>query len=316
MGNSQKMKIAIVGAGAMGGLFGAKLSLLADVWLVDPWTAHVQAMQRDGLRLMELDGTESVVRVRAVTDPATVDDKVDLAIIFVKSHQTTEAARWAGQLLKPDGLALTLQNGLGNLETIAAVVGAARAVQGVTSHGATLLGPGQVRHAGQGPTHLATRPAIGDQLNAVAALFTEAGFEVHLSDNLDGLIWGKLIVNAGINPLTAILRVPNGRLAEVEPARALMVAAVDEAARVARAKGITLPYDNPQQQAVTVAVATAPNRSSMLADVLRGAPTEIDVINGAIVREGARLDIPTPVNQALVWLVKALEATSGQRISW
>lgn len=303
------MKIAALGAGAMGSLFGARLSPLADVWLVDPWAAHIQAMQRDGLRLVKLNGTESVIPVQATTDPAAVGDQVDLAIIFVKSHQTASVARWAGPLLKPDGLVLTLQNGLGNLEAIASVLGPDCGVQGVTAHGATLMAPGRVRHAGQGETHIATRPSIVARLTDIAALFQQAGFETHLSDNLDSLLWGKLIINVAINALTATLRVPNGLLAEVEPARSLMAAAVDEAVRVAQAKGITLPYDDPQEQAKSVAIATGPNRSSMLSDVSRGAPTEIDVINNAIVREGASLGIPTPVNQTLVWLIKAIEAT-------
>jgi 2-dehydropantoate 2-reductase len=303
------MKIAILGAGAMGSLFGAKLSPLADVWLVDPWAAHVQAMQRDGLRLIELDGTETVVSVQATTNPPTVGDGVDLALIFVKSHQTSEVAGWASPLLKADGLALTLQNGLGNLEAIASVLGLDRGVQGVTAHGATLVAPGQVRHAGQGTTHVASRPTVTAQLTKIAALFEQAGFKTDLSDNLDSLLWGKLIINVGINALTAILRVPNGLLAEVEPASALMTGAVDEAVQVAQAKGITLPYDDPQEQTRAVAIATGLNRSSMLSDVSRGVPTEIDVINNAIVREGASLGIPTPVNQTLVWLIKTFEAT-------
>ncbi len=303
------MRIAVLGAGAMGSLFGAKLSPLADVWLVDPWMAHVQAMQSDGLRLTDLDGSETVVPVQATADPAEVDGGVDLAIIFVKSHQSAQAAGWAQPLLKPDGLALTLQNGLGNLEAIACEVGPDRVVQGVTAHGATLVAPGQVRHAGRGATHIAARPGIAGQLNAIGALFDQAGFEVELTDNLDALLWGKLVINVGINALTAVLRVRNGVLAEVEPARALMAAAVDEAVRVAQAKGITLPYDDPQEQVKAVALATGPNRSSMLSDVLRGVPTEIEVINGAIVREGAALGILAPVNQVLVWLIKAIEAT-------
>jgi 2-dehydropantoate 2-reductase len=271
----------------------------------------VQTLQHDGLRLAELDGTESVIPVQATTDPAAVGGGTDLVIIFVKSHQTAEAAQWARPLLKPDGLALTLQNGLGNLQTIADVLGEARAVQGVTSHGATLLGPGRVRHAGQGPTHIAIQPSIAERLNAVAALFRQAGFEIHLSNNLDGLLWGKLVINVGINPLTAILRVPNGLLAELEPASALMAAAVEEAVHVAQAKGIALPYADPQEQVKAVTIATGSNRSSMLSDVLRGVPTEIDVINGAIVREGTRLGISTPINQTLVWLIKAIEASYG-----
>jgi len=309
------MKIAIIGAGAMGSLFGARLAPLAEVWLVDAWQEHVQAIQRDGVQLTNLDGSVQRVAVRATTDPAAVGGAVDVAIIFVKSYQTAQAASWAAPMLKPDGLALTMQNGLGNLEVMAAVLGAERCVQGVTSHGATLLGPGQVRHAGAAATYLATRPSIAGRVQSIAELFTRAGFETHLSDNLDGLLWGKLIINVGINALTAILRVRNGVLAAVAPARALMDAAVDEAVAVARARGVTLPYEDARARVCEVAIATAANRSSMLADVLRGFPTEIEVINGAIVREGARLGVPTPVNQTLVQIVQALEATYAQRVT-
>jgi 2-dehydropantoate 2-reductase len=305
------MKIAIVGAGAMGSLFGAKLSHVADVWLVDPWAAHVHVMQREGLLLTRLDGESSAVLVQATTDPDEVGGQVDLAIIFVKAHQTAEAARWTKPLLRPTGLALTLQNGLGNLEAIAGVLGPEHAIQGVTAHGATLVGPGQVRHAGHGMTYIASRPSVQRQLDQVIMLFKQAGFETEASDNLDALLWGKLIVNVGINPLTAILRVLNGQLVEVKEAEDLMMEAVDEAVRVAESKGISLPYDDAHERIRTVAIATADNRSSMFSDVLRRVPTEIDVINGAVVREGAKVGIPTPVNQSLVRLIKAIEATYG-----
>ena len=171
------MLIAIVGAGAMGSLFGGKLSAAAEVTLLDPWAEHVTAMQRDGLRVIELDGSETVIPVTATTDPATVPE-ADLAIIFVKSHATRQASEWASSFLASDGLALTLQNGVGNGETMAELLGAERVVAGVTSHGATLLGPGHVRHAGTGPTHIATRPEIAGKLADVASVFERAGFEV------------------------------------------------------------------------------------------------------------------------------------------
>ncbi len=307
------MNVAVVGAGAMGCLYGGKLADVTEVWLVDPWPEHVATMQRDGLRITELDGTETVVRVRATTDPAHVPE-ADLAIIFVKSAQTEMAAEMAARFLKADGLALTMQNGVGNLAVIARVLGEERALQGVTAHGATLLGPGHIRHAGQGPTHLATRPDVAAKVEALAALFRQAGFETEVSDDLDSLIWGKVVINVGINALTAILRVPNGVLAEVAPARALMDEAVAEAVAVVEAKGIALPYDDPQKRVAEVAVATGANRSSMLQDVLRGAPTEIGVINEAVVREGERLGVETPVNRLLAALVRALEASYEQRV--
>lgn len=307
------MRIAIVGAGAMGSLFGGLLASVAQVELVDPWREHVEAIRRDGLRLVEPDG-DQLIRVSATADPTEVGP-TDLAIVFLKSHQTGWGAEVASRILKPDGLALTLQNGLGNRDVLARVLGDARAWQGVTAHGATLLGPGRVRHAGRGPTHLEIRPEIAERAKEVAALFQQAGIETHLSPDLDSLIWGKLVVNVGINALTGILRVPNGRLGEIDAARALMDAAVQEAVQVARAKGIALPYDDPINKVHDVCVATAANRSSMLQDVLRGSPTEIDVINGAIVREADKLGLQAPVNKMLTGFIKAIEASYSARVA-
>lgn len=306
------MRIAVVGAGAMGCLFGGRLSAVADVHLVDTWQEHIAAINRDGLRLIEPEG-ERVIAVSATTDPTTVRG-ADVAIIFVKSYQTATAAQMAVQLLAPKGLALTMQNGVGNREVLAGVLGSARAWQGVTSHGATLLGPGRVRHAGSGPTYLETRPDIAATAEALAQLFNAVGFETHLSANLDSLVWGKLVVNVGINALTAILRVPNGALAEFAPARELLAAAVAEAVQVAGAKGIQLPYSDPVAHVTHIAQTTAANRSSMLQDVLRGSRTEIDVINGAIVREAEKLSLPVPHNRLLLQLIKAVEATHSVRV--
>ena len=307
------MRIVIIGAGAMGSLFGGLLSPVAEVNLVDPWQEHVDAICRDGLCLVE-GGEDKILQLSATSDPADVSS-ADLAIIFLKSHQTEWGAQIARRILRPDGLALTLQNGLGNRDVLAQVLGSSRAWQGVTAHGATLLGPGRVRHAGFGPTHLETRPDIAARAEQVATLFQQAGIETHLSPDLDSLIWGKLVINVGINALTAILRVPNGVLGQTAPARALMDQAVEEAMQVVRAKGIQLPYDDPFNKVHDVCAATAGNRSSMLQDVLRGSRTEIEVINGAIVRESARLGLQSPVNQALTGLVRAIEATDSARVT-
>jgi 2-dehydropantoate 2-reductase len=307
------MRTAVVGAGAMGSLFGGKLSAAVDVTLLDPWAEHVAAMQRDGLRIVELDGSETTVPVIATADSAAVPT-VDLVIIFVKAHATRQASQWASHFLASDGLALTLQNGVGNAEIMAEVLGADRVVAGVTSHGATLLGPGHVRHAGKGPTHVATRPEIAAKLADVATVFEQAGFEVHLSEDLESLVWGKLIINVGINALTGILRVPNGQLLEIPAASELMARAVREAEAVCRAKGITLPYDDPLGRVREVARATATNRASMLQDVLRGVPTEIGVINEAIVREGRQVGVATPVNEFIATTIRAIEGSYAVRV--
>jgi 2-dehydropantoate 2-reductase len=310
----RKMEILIIGAGAMGGLFAALLAPHAEVTLYTTNLEHAAAINRDGLAVTAKDGVVEHRAIRIVSEPHLYSRRADLALICTKARATSQAAQIALPLLAEDGLALTLQNGLGNLEQIAAVVGASKAVAGITAQAATLLGPGQVRHAGNGPTVLAHAPGQSVRVAAIAALFNRAGIDTQVVEDVDGLLWSKLIVNVGINALTALLRVPNGSLAQVPECEMLMTEAVTEAVAVARALGIKLPYDQQLDRVLQVCALTAPNRSSMLQDILRGAPTEIEVINGAIVAKGRTVGIPTPVNLLLTQLIKALEATASYRI--
>jgi 2-dehydropantoate 2-reductase len=306
------MRVTIVGAGALGSLFGALLAEVAGITMLDRSPEVVRAIQRDGLRLVEGDQIHKV-RVFATGDPVAASG-ADICMVMVKSYGTAWAAQVARRVLATGGLALTLQNGLGNRELLAGALGPERVWQGVTAQGATLLAPGEVRHAGNGPTHLETRPDIAGRAGEIAALFNRAGLETHLSSDLAGILWGKLIVNAGINALTALLRVPNGMLAEAASTRRLVARVVNEAAQVALARGIVLPYLDPEARVLEVCRATAANRSSMLQDVLRGSPTEIDAINGAIVREARALGLLAPANEMLYDLMCAQEETAGMRI--
>ncbi len=305
------MNISIIGTGAMASLFGARLSRVANVALLGTWAEAVQTIRREGVRV-EGEGT---FRVHAASDP---DDAplADLTILLVKTYQTQRAAEWAARTLKDDGVALTLQNGLGNVEALAAQVGVDRAMLGVTTQGATLLGPGHVRPGGRGTTHLgflpieraAPRDWSADSLAyEITALLNAAGLTSVVSEDVEALAWGKVILNAAINPLTAILRVPNGALVESEDTLELMRSIAAEAAAVAKAHGIALPYRDPFERAKQVAQATASNHSSMLQDVLKGRPTEIDAINGKIVERGRAVDVPTPINATLTTLVRAIE---------
>jgi 2-dehydropantoate 2-reductase len=306
MTKKSTLNIAIFGVGAMGSLFGSRLSDHANVTLIGNWAEQLEAVRRDGLITSYPDGRQAHHTLRITNDLAEVPP-ADLALILVKSYQTTRAAQQAAHVLKLNGLAVTLQNGLGNLEILAEAVGPQRAGLGITAQGATMLAPGHLYHAGQGPTHLAQIPRREEQLVEVAALFNAAGLETTVVDNADSLVWGKLAINAGINPLTALLELPNGALAEDESLYQVMAAAASEVAQVAAAQGIRLPYLDAARRAAEVSKATAGNRSSMLQDVSRAAPTEIDAISGAVVRFGRRLGIPTPVNEFLLRLVKAKE---------
>ena len=294
--------VLIAGSGAMACLFGARLASHANVTLLGTWAEGLAALQHYGVRL-EAGGLETRHPVRVTSDPLDCRG-ARFALVLVKSWQTDRTARMLAECLAPDGVALTLQNGLGNLEVLRGALGPGRSALGVTTTGATLVGPGHVRVGGSGPTYVARHPRLEPYL----ALLRQAGFEVEVEDELASVLWGKLAVNAGINPLTALLRVENGALVEDSHARVIMGEAAREAAAVAAALGVRLPYLDAAAQAEEVARRTAGNRSSMLQDILRGAPTEIDAINGAVAEAGERLQVPTPVNRTLWRLVRAAVA--------
>ncbi|MBN1428741.1 MAG: 2-dehydropantoate 2-reductase [Anaerolineae bacterium] len=309
------MRIAIFGIGAMGCLFGARLAPHADVTLMGRWPDQLARLRSHPLRVITNQGQEREVVVNVMDYRQAVHELslsgIDVILILVKSSQTAQAADLAAQVLRPGGLALTLQNGLGNLEIIAEQVGSDRSALGTTTLGAAIDEPGVLREGGLGVTHLATRSTIHMQMQAVAMLFEQGGLHTELVDDVSPLVWGKLAINAAINPLTALLRVSNGALLASSYARGVMGDAAREVAAVAAAKKISLPFLDPAARAEEVARLTAHNRSSMLQDVLRGAPTEIDAICGAIVREGEMAGVSTPINAVLYRLVKALETTTG-----
>jgi 2-dehydropantoate 2-reductase len=294
-------RILITGTGAMACLFAARLSAAAiPVTLAGTWKEGLQAIRQRGVRLVEGD-TEKAYRVEVTTEPGCRGFMN--ALVLVKSWQTDRAAAQLQSCLAPQGLALTLQNGLGNAETLANTLGKERVALGTTTAGATLLAPGKVQAGGNGSVTLGSHP----RLEGLADLFQAAGFNVQIVPDARALLWGKLVINAAINPITALLRIPNGELLERPEARELMQAAALEAAAVARTRGIELPYPDPVEAAENVARRTAANLSSMLQDVMRCAPTEIDAICGAIVREGEQAGVDTPVNRTLWKLVKGFE---------
>jgi len=291
--------ILIVGTGALACLFAARLSAIgAEVTMLGTWRKGLRALL-NGVRLEE-NGEETVYPVQATDNPSDCFG-MRHALVLVKAWQTERAARQLGMCLAPDGVALTLQNGYGNRETLEGPLGPNNVALGVTTTGATLTGPGRVRPGGQGTISVETHP----RLEPIITLLREAGFTVEETPNADSLVWSKLVINAAINPLTALLRVPNGGLLERPPARALMAALAREAATVAAAQHISLTFADPVAAAESVAQRTSHNHSSMYQDIERGAPTEIDAICGAIVRVGEQLGVPTPVNETIWQLVKA-----------
>jgi 2-dehydropantoate 2-reductase len=303
------MKIAVVGAGAMGSLFGAMLAQAGNqVWLYDVWLEHVQAINQDGLRI-EREGQTRTVDLKATSDPAQIG-RADLVIIFVKSTQTRTAAETARDLAGFEGAVMTLQNGMGNADVIAEFIEPDRILAGTTSHGATMLGAGCIRHAGIGATTIGSWAAGGagrERAGKIADFFNQAGIETRAVDEVRSVIWDKLLINVGINAITALSGIKNGQILDLEITRELSRAAVEEAMAVARAKAINIK-SNAVDTVFKVAQATAANRSSMGQDVDNKRQTEIPAINGFIVREAKKLGIATPVNFALTALVETVQS--------
>jgi 2-dehydropantoate 2-reductase len=275
-------------------LFAARLAEVGfDIGMLGHWPDGLRALQTQGVRLMTAENPDSFP-VTASADPNTFIG-AQTVIVLNKSWQTGQIAAELGQCLHKAGRVLTLQNGLGNREQLVEVLQADRVELGSTTYGATLAGPGQVRPGGQGMISL---PA-SDAGSHFAAILSRAGFSLEQVTDTDSLIWGKLVINAAINPLTALLKIPNGALLEDPKTRQKMAALATETAHVAAALGIDLPFSDPAQAAVDVARKTAANYSSMYQDILRGAPTEIDAICGAIVQAAESVGAAAPLNREM-----------------
>jgi 2-dehydropantoate 2-reductase len=306
------MNFLIVGPGAMGCLFAARLKKTGnDVTLFDYMEKRAALINRRGIRVEGVTGEYSV---RVPTVKGKISRVPEVAVVCVKANQTQQAAKDIEPLLGREALVLTLQNGIGNLEILREVFGEERVLGGVTAEGATLLGEGHVRHAGQGETIFGPEGPVGSPVPKIVSAFNKAGFDARSVDKVNELIWGKLIINVGINALTAITRLKNGRLPDIDGTRMIMERAVQEAVDVAHAKGIDLPYPDPLGRVKEVCQATAGNIASMLQDILKQRVTEVAYINGAIVRESDALGIPTPVNKTLTCLVQAIQETYHEHV--
>ena len=290
--------LLIVGSGALATLFAARLSEAGVyVTMLGSWREGLVALRKTGACLNGRYG-----QIVSPTDNPADCRGVKYALVLVKSWQTEHSASQLAKCLADDGLAVTLQNGLGNDTILSNTLGLQRVSRGVTTLGATLIAPGFVRSGGEGAIVLEAHSHI----SILEEMLHLAKFDISITENMEPVVWDKLIINAAINPLTALLRVKNGDLLSNPPARALMGQLASEAAQVAEALEVALPFFDPKRSVEEVAQGTAENISSMFQDVLRGAPTEVDAINGAVVRLGVLKGVPTPVNRIICSLVKAL----------
>lgn len=301
------MKIAIIGAGAMGSLYGGYLNKSGnEVYLIDVWKEHVDAINTNGLQIEEPSGA-IYTYPKAVTQ-ASLAGIVELAVVFVKSIMTYKALEANKAVIGPDTMVLSLQNGYGNIEEIEKFVGKDHIIAGTTAHGATMLGPGKIKHAGVGDTHIGSvLKGKEDRIMQIVEVFKEAGFAIDVSDNVMKLIWEKLIINVGINALTAAVGMKNGELLDFDETKEIMELLVYEAVNTANANGMDFNRKESFEKVKMVAERTAQNKSSMLQDIANKRKTEIEMINGAIVREGQKNKISTPVNKVLLNMIRIME---------
>lgn len=303
------MKICILGAGALGCAIGAALAESGvDLWLLNRSPAHVAAMQAQGL-IVQDTRSERTVRVQAATRAEGIGP-VDLVVVLVKSFHTAAAMRGAAALIGPHTLVLSLQNGLGHEDILADAVGRERVLAGKTYVGGVLLAPGRITSGVAGKhTYIGELDgAITPRVQAVADTFNRAGLATTVSDNIVGTMWDKLLVNVATGALSGITHLPYGDLYAVPEVKATALAAVAEAMAVARAGGVALTFTAPEQAWDKAAEGLpASFKASMLQSLEKGSVTEIDFINGSVVRWGQRHGVPTPVNATLVACIKGIE---------
>ncbi len=295
---SKDVKVQIMGAGAIGSLFGALIQLSGFSVHYVARGRQLEALKENGLTITGL--IEGHLRVDVSNRP----EEADLTIVAVKAYDTEGAAKMLSEV--DCGITFTIQNGIGNVEILSKYL--ERVVGGVTTYGANLVGPGIVNYAGKGVVYAGNDGYASEEAKFVKRVL-EKGFNCELVDDISFRIWSKAIVNAAINPLTAICRVRNGKIVEVEELWSIAKAVVKEGVEVL--KKIGLPETDFIEMVRDVATKTSKNRSSMLQDVENGKKTEIDFINGEIVRRAEELGLEAPTNKILLKLVKGVEKAYG-----
>lgn len=309
------MTIAILGAGALGCTIGAALTEAGqDTWLIGRPGRHLDTLRTTGLRVDDHTGSRTIA-VRATADPAGVG-VADLVIVLVKSFQTQDAIRAARSLVGPSTAVLSLQNGLGHEDLLADVIGREHVLLGSTLVGGVLLAPGHVR-AGTADRHTWIGEVDGPgtpRTHAVATLLSGAGLATSVSDDMTATRWEKLLINVATGAVAGITGLTYGQLGDQPLLLAVASDAVAEAMAVAAAAGVRLSTTDPADAWARATQGLSGGfRTSMLQSLERGRPTEIDVINGAVVRLGLRHGVPTPVNTTLVALVKGLERANSEK---
>ena len=309
------MHVLVAGAGALGSVFGGLLRRAGCAVTLLGRSAHLDAIGRDGLRISGIWGEHHVRGFELCTTPPRI--VTETILLTVKSYDTRAAIESVAPCLAPDGVVISLQNGLGNVESIEAVVSPARTLGARVIFGVEVTQPGCVRvtvYADRvlvGARRSGVHPALDERARQWTARFDAAGIPSAYSDDIEAALWAKVFYNAALNPLGALLGVGYGALAEHADTRAIMDAVIDEAFAVARAEAIRLQWSSAAEYRALfydrLVPSTFDHRSSMLQDLERGRRTEIEAINGAIWRRGNAHSIVTPVNETLTRLVRYRE---------
>jgi 2-dehydropantoate 2-reductase len=312
------MKIVIVGSGAIGSLYGAFLSRIkgTEVILVGR-NPHIAAIQSHGLKIEGVMGDHEF-NLKAISHASDVLE-ADLVIVTTKTYDTVTAAQSANHLIDAGAHVLLIQNGLGTEELVARELSTTKVLRATTCMGALQESPGIVHATGCGLTEIGSRyPENYPLVEQLSAMMREVGFDVKSSENIEGVVWTKTLVNCGINPVGALTGLSNGEVYGNKALRGLVVRLVNEAVQVVKALGIELTTDDPVRYALGTAKATGDNINSMLQDIQAGKRTEIDSITGEVIRLAKGLGIDTPSSESVYALVKAIESKyleTGEAVS-
>lgn len=308
------MRIAIIGVGAMGSVYAGLLADNGkhDVWAIDTWRDHVEAIRTKGLRVEGASG-DRTVRMNATTNPSDVTG-ADLVIIATKDDGVSDAAKAALAIAKPEAPILTIQNGLGSADKVAGIVGSKRILMGVVGgFGASMKAPGHAHHNGMEFLRLGEMDGgLTPRLETVKAAWEAGGFKVLAFEDIHKMVWEKLICNCTYSGPCALTGLRVGEVQANPNAWSIAAACANEAYLVAMAKGIKLDFDDPVRYVRDFGQKIPNARPSMLLDHMAGRKAEVDNINGAIPREGAKVGVATPVNSVVVALLKAKEAGFGK----
>lgn len=303
------MRVALIGTGAMGCILGSALARSgAEIVCTDHNPAVVEALQGEGIRVRGVLG-DHAVPVRAVADPALLG-QVDMALVLVDAGATMAAAEVARNCLGGDGFAVTLQNGIGNLEALVDVLGVERVIAGVTYNSGTGEGPARSWHTHLGQTTMGEASGrITPRLQALAERLRSQGMPVEIDTRVESAIWSKFVHNCAINPVSALTGLRPAQIMQTAPARALMEHVIDEILEVAQALGIELPENDPRGE-ILQHCRERMNQPSMLQHLRSGRPTEIGALNEALLRRADAIGLSLPFNTAVVLAIRALEAAS------